>query len=527
MRACPSCRSTVLAPLEFCPLDGSPLYETDLDPLIGHVVGRYQVDALLGRGAMGSVYRARPLSLDRDFAVKVLHAEMAADRKLVERFTREADALSRIRHTNIVSVVDFVTTSEGLCALVMEYLPGRDLAEVIATEAPLPAERLIAIARGVALGLEEAHAKRLIHRDVKPSNVRIVREGAAEIPKLVDFGIVRLDDQGPEAQQLTGQNHLMGTPRYMAPEVVLGGEVTPAVDLYALGVMMYEMATGAPPFTGQSAADVLVKQATEAAPRPPPLGGVERLIEALLAKTPERRPQSAAAVVGWLDDPPPPPAPPPAPRPWWVWAAAGSLAVAAAVALIATRPTAPSVVEVEPLEVAEVAPAPAPELTGVVTPPPSPPPTPPPPRATPPRSTGSSTQLERLERELTSTLSRRGLTHADISDLPETKRPYRAWRRAKGRKQTARAVDALQDLTPAVEKVALTPAILEARLDRLMKSMRGARREVPPVLLEEVERGYFELRVQAKEARTEARFISVARRIGMLEAKLRKYVYGD
>jgi hypothetical protein len=523
MRACPACRSTVLAPLEFCPLDGAPLYETDVDPLIGHRIGRYQVEDLLGRGAMGSVYRCRPASLERDFAVKVLHADMAVDRKLVERFTREADALSRIRHSHIVSVVDFVTTPEGLCALVMEYLPGVDLAEVLHYDGPLPLDRLRALARGVALGLQEAHEKHLIHRDVKPSNVRIVREGAVEIPKLVDFGIVRLDDQDPDAQQLTGQNHLMGTPRYMAPEMVLGGQVTPAVDLYALGVMMFEMATGAPPFVGQTAADVLVKQATEAPPPLPPLEGLEGLITALLAKDPAQRPPSAEAVVRWIDAPPPPPAPPRRRRWPWVTAALAGGAAAAALLVLARAPEAPPAaagarpppapVEAAPPAV-EAPPPEPPAVAAVVTPP------------APPRAPAGG-QLEELERALASALAERGLTHGDLAGLPETKRHYREWRRARAKKQPARAAQALQALLPDIRRARLEPRILEARLDRLMQSMRGARREVPPVLLEEVERGYFELRVQAREASTDARFASVAKRIGMLEAKLRRYVYGD
>lgn len=567
MRACPKCRSCVLQDLEFCPLDGSPLIETAEDPLVGHYLGRYRVEALLGRGAMGSVYRAIPPALDRAFAVKVLHGDMAADKKLVTRFRREAEALSRIRHTNIVSVVDFVGTDAGLCALVMEYLPGIDLAELLATSGPLPPARLRPLARGVAAGLDAAHGQYIVHRDVKPSNVRIVREGDHEVPKLVDFGVVRLEDQDPEASQLTGQDHLVGTPRYMAPEMVLGQPVTPAVDLYALGVMMHEMATGKPPFEGQTTADVLVKQATEAPPPLPPLGGLEALIFALMQKAPEDRPRSAAEVVRWLDGPPggpivtpaglssdlvlpgaspdPPPASTAGPgvkteadatlrvRPpgepgrrtlarWAPWAAGAlALAVAGGLALArrspspatATAPDAGALVDAGAVADAGVAPDRAPRRRS----------TPPPRRV----SAGDKHELEAAEETLGEVLTQRGLTRSDLADIRETRRSYRQWRRARAKGRHRQAAKAVRSLTERARKVKLTSKILDRRLDRLLKAIRGSRREVPDVLREELDRRYFDLRVQAREVKTDAQFRRVSRRITLLERKLAKYRYGD
>lgn len=521
MRACPQCLSSTFAGLEFCPLDGAPLYEAEVDPLVGQSLGRYRVEALLGRGAMGSVYRAYPESLDRAFAVKVLHADMACDRNLVERFAREADALSRIRHSNIVSVVDFVTTESGLCALVMEYLPGIDLAQRLAEVGALPLDQLRSIARGVAMGLNEAHRLKLIHRDIKPSNVRLVTEDGREIPKLVDFGVVRLEDQ-PDAQRLTGQNHLVGTPRYMAPEMVMGETITAAVDLYALGVMMHEMATGVAPFVGQTTADVLVKQATEAPPPLPPLEGLERLISALMAKDPADRPKSASEVVDWIDAPPALPPTPTARRwPYGLAAVAATLVVTLALAIGARS-------EPDPIAVAVVE---SPPVTEAVAEPEPPPPPPALPKAVakparPPSHDGSA-DLDAAEHRLSALLSQRGLTHADLTGIQLTKSPYRSWRRARARKRTVAASRAVQYLLTAVPKVKLGPDILERRLDRLLTAIRGSRREIPQVLMEEINRRYFELRIQAKEARTDAGFARVSKRISSLEAKLRKYRYGD
>ncbi len=522
MRACPQCLSSTFAELEFCPLDGAALYEAQVDPLIGQSLGRYRVEALLGRGAMGSVYRAYPEALDRAFAVKVLHADMACDRKLVERFAREAHALSQIRHSNIVSVIDFVTTESGLCALVMEYLPGIDLAERLAEAGPLPVDQLRRIARGVAMGLNEAHRLKLIHRDIKPSNVRLVTEDGHEIPKLVDFGVVRLEDQ-PDAQRLTGQNHLVGTPRYMAPEMVMGEAITAAVDLYALGVMMHEMATGAAPFVGQTTADVLVKQATEAPPPLPPLEGIERLILALMAKDAADRPKSAIEVVAWIDSPPSiapasiAPAPPIARR--WPYGLAAFVATLVVTLFLAIGPST------EPEPIAEVV-VPSPPVTGSVAKPP-----PAPAKAAAKRTRTPSRQgradLDAAERRLGTLLAQRGLTRADLSGIKLTKKSYRRWRRARARKRTTTAGRAVQALLTAVPKVKLGPGILERRLDRLLTAIRGSRREVPQVLMQEINQRYFELRVQAKEARTNSRFARVSKRISALEAKLRKYRYGD
>lgn len=295
MRACPRCLSVYVTDVEFCGIDGARLEETHEDPLLGKVIDRYTVEALIGRGAMGSVYRVRHEVLDREFALKVLLGDFATDRTLVARFRREAQALSRVRHHNVVSVIDFGNTEAGLTYLVMDYVAGPSLASVLDVGLSLEPKRAAKLARQVALGLAEAHALGLVHRDVKPSNILLTEEGGVETVRLVDFGIVAMDG-AEESTKLTGVGKVVGTPSYMAPEQARGVAATAAVDLYALGVIFYQMLSGQVPFQGKGIADVLIRHATEA---PPPLmtrTGLEPMVYALLAKDPANRPASAAQV---------------------------------------------------------------------------------------------------------------------------------------------------------------------------------------------------------------------------------------
>jgi serine/threonine protein kinase len=286
--------------VEFCGIDGTRLEERPSDPLLGQVVDRYRVETLIGRGAMGSVYRVRHEVLDRDFALKVLLGDFATDRTLVARFRREAQALSRVRHPNVVSVIDFGNTEAGLTYLVMDYIAGPSLAAVLEGGLALEPTRAASLARQIALGLAETHALGLVHRDVKPGNILLTEEGGVEILRLVDFGIVAIDGS-QEATKLTGVGKAVGTPEYMAPEQARGVEATSAVDLYALGVILYQMLAGEVPFPGTGIADILVRHATQP---PTPLRtetGLETLVYRLLAKEPEDRPSSALEVIEELD----------------------------------------------------------------------------------------------------------------------------------------------------------------------------------------------------------------------------------
>lgn len=300
MRICPRCSSVYAAHVARCGLDNELLVEGPHDPLVGKTLDRYLIVERLGAGGMGCVYRATHTIIDREYAIKVLYGDFACDDKFRARFQREAQAVSKIRHPNVVTVEDFGTTSTGLTFLAMEMVRGRTLEEVIAKEAPLSPTRTGHIIRQVAAGLGAAHELGFVHRDVKPANVMLTKIEGVECVKILDFGAVNLRAV-PVDQRLTSIGHIIGTPTYMAPEQTQDPNVEPTADLYALGVMMHEMLTGEPPFTGNGRAEVLVKHITEAPPPTPPSRGLEALTQRLLRKLPAERPQSATEVIGAID----------------------------------------------------------------------------------------------------------------------------------------------------------------------------------------------------------------------------------
>lgn len=301
MRVCPRCGSIYAAQTAFCGIDGEKLVEQEQDPLIGKTVDRYRIDERLGTGAMGVVYRGAHTVLEREYAVKVLYGDFASDARLVARFRREAQAASKIHHENIVGVVDFGTAESGLSFLVMELVLGENLAEVVERDAPLSPRRAARIARSVAAGLGEAHRLGFVHRDLKPANVMLTKDAAGEeIGKVMDFGVVGAIETD-DSTKLTRTGTIVGTPLYMAPEQAQGDPATPASDLYALGVMLFEMLSGQPPFRGDSLRKVVMAHLTEAPPPLPPCSGLERLVPALLQKHPSRRPSRADQVVLEID----------------------------------------------------------------------------------------------------------------------------------------------------------------------------------------------------------------------------------
>ena len=327
----------------------------------GRVLGRYQIVEELGRGGMGVVYRAYQPSLNRHVAIKVLPPQLVFDQQSVDRFRREARAAAGLRHPNIVVIYD-VGQEQGIHFIAMEYLEGRTLKEVIEEEGRLHPQRASQIVEQVAAALDYAHQRGLVHRDVKPANIFV---GPGDHVTLTDFGIARA---AFETQQLTRQGVLMGTPEYMAPEQASGGEVDERTDLYALGVVLYQMLTGSVPHQGRTPHAVLHSVIYEAPPSPrqvnPNLStALEGVILKAIAKQPEQRFQRGAdlvralrrAVEGGARDALAPPAPrrapmpaarsqAPAPRrrsllPWLLSAAAILLIVgtAALLAIFATR----------------------------------------------------------------------------------------------------------------------------------------------------------------------------------------------
>ena len=271
------------------------------DPLIGATVGgRFKVEELIGQGGMGKVYRGRHLALDRFVCLKMLKPALLEDPTVVGRFEREAMAASRLNHPNSIQVLDFGRNeADGALYLVMEYVQGKDLRAVLRDEWPVPEERLCRIMAQVLAALSEAHAHHVIHRDLKPENIMIEqRRDHPDFVKVLDFGIAKILDS--DLPGLTRADVVCGTPQYMAPEQATGGKLDARCDLYAVGVMLYQMVTSHLPFDGDSSMDVLTRQVHEL-PVPPrkrqpgaPISEpMESLILHVLSKDPARRPQSA------------------------------------------------------------------------------------------------------------------------------------------------------------------------------------------------------------------------------------------
>src|SRR6187399_2173815 len=242
------------------------------DPLLGTTVaGRYRVIKPLGEGGMGQVYLAEHIAIEKRIALKVLHAEYAHKGDIVARFQQEAISASRIKHPNVLEVFDFGQLENGCFYLAMEYLEGNDLADELQRARVLTAPRALPIAMQICRALAAAHAKGVVHRDMKPENVFLQRTAdGEEIVKIVDFGIAQLRSKDTEVAQpkrrLTRTGMIFGTPEYMAPEQAGGKHADPRSDIYSVGIIMYEMFTGAVPFTGDTFLGVLAKHLNDTAP---------------------------------------------------------------------------------------------------------------------------------------------------------------------------------------------------------------------------------------------------------------------
>jgi serine/threonine-protein kinase len=251
---------------------------------------------------MGAVYRARHLSMDRPVAIKFLQQRLVEDEAARVRLHTEARAAVKLRHPNAVSVTDFGQTSEGVVYIVMELLEGRTLREILSREAPLETARAISIMLQTSEAVAAAHDAGIIHRDLKPSNILITQ--SADQPaavKVLDFGIATFSaDDDEEATSLAHTNTVIGTPRYMSPEQHNGNDLTPAADVYSLGVILYEMLTGMVPFSGSTPAEIAQKHANnpphslrEIVPAIP--DDVEHDVLHALEKQPADRPANAGA----------------------------------------------------------------------------------------------------------------------------------------------------------------------------------------------------------------------------------------
>ena len=305
MKKCPKCGVEYSDTTTLCPNDGVALETTD-DALLGTILaGKYRIDKRLNEGGMGSVYQGTHVLMEKTVAIKVLRPSLAADEKIVARFSREARAASRISHPNALSVTDFGEDDNGTVFLVMEFLSGRTLKQVLRDEGPLPLNRVVEITRQVGDALVAAHAQGVVHRDLKSDNIMLLdTTTVGDYAKVLDFGIAKINEpEGKFDGGLTAPNLVIGTPQYMSPEQCSqDSEIDARSDIYSLGVILFEMLVGHVPFSGDSATIVMMKHLQDPVPSvleerpdvPPPVG---RVIARAMAKVPSNRYQNVAELI--------------------------------------------------------------------------------------------------------------------------------------------------------------------------------------------------------------------------------------
>jgi serine/threonine-protein kinase len=304
MKKCPKCGVEYPDQTTLCPSDGVAL-EKDPDALIGTTLaGKYRIDERLNEGGMGTVYRGTHVLMEKTVAIKVLRPALAADEKIVARFSREARAASRISHPNALSVTDFGEDENGNVFLVMEFLSGKTLKQVIRESGPLPLQRVVDITRQVGDALNAAHAQGVIHRDLKSDNIMLVDTMSGDHAKVLDFGIAKINEpEGGTDTGLTAPNLVIGTPQYMSPEqCAQNAEIDARSDIYSLGVILYEMLVGHVPFVGESPTIVMMKHLQEPVPsvleeREDLPASMGRVVARAMAKVPGNRYQSVAELV--------------------------------------------------------------------------------------------------------------------------------------------------------------------------------------------------------------------------------------
>jgi eukaryotic-like serine/threonine-protein kinase len=310
MASCSTCAAEVQLEDTFCPQCGAPVF----DPLIGSIGGdRYRVVSRLGVGGMGAVYRAEHTMIRKDLAIKVLLPELGGKEEFARRFEREAESASRLQHPNIITVTDFGRTKEGSLFLAMEFLAGESLSSVIKA-GPAPRARALHIIRQILRGLEHAHAAGIVHRDLKPDNIMLVeRDGQDDVVKILDFGIAKVTEpltgRGVGVTALTQAGMIFGTPEYLSPEQALAEVVDPRADIYAAGVILYEMLAGRKPFESVDKVKLISMHLAHAPPRlreaNPSVDvpvALEQVVLQALEKSRENRFLTATAFLQALDD---------------------------------------------------------------------------------------------------------------------------------------------------------------------------------------------------------------------------------
>ena len=320
MRVCPRCHTRFPTGERFCLHDSAMLVEEQDLARLGTSVGNYRLDKILGRGGMGTVYAGEHVYIKKPVAVKVLHPQFAKYPDAVNRFLREARAASSINHPNIVDVTDFGVLGDGLVYFVMEYLEGKSLEDVIESDGAIELHRALNVINQMSYALEAAHELGVIHRDLKPDNIMLLqkpgrrdivrmvttgaggwvteRERSYDFVKILDFGIAKIlapDELGTD----TLQGAVFGTPEYMSPEAARGDDVDLRTDIYSLGVILFDMMCGRPPFEAEAGSEVLHKHINAPVPSPREFAphreiteGAERVVMRAMAKDPAKRYQT-------------------------------------------------------------------------------------------------------------------------------------------------------------------------------------------------------------------------------------------
>jgi serine/threonine protein kinase len=293
---CPKCSLQASEELLTCPNDGTPLNRSVIVTPTSNLAGQYEFIAKIGEGGMGVIYKARHLALNNLVAIKMMHINRL-DRDVILRFQQEAKAVSALDHPSIVRVRDFGISETGQPHIVLDYIDGVTLENVLKDHGPLSLSDARDTFSQICDAVGHAHQRNILHRDLKPSNIMLVyRENDCPLVKIVDFGIAKELIEGKEGINLTKAGEVVGSPFYMSPEQASGRTVDKRSDLYAVGCVLFEALTGAPPFVGQNAIETMIKQTSEAVPTlregslgksfPPELQAV---IDKALAKDPSQR----------------------------------------------------------------------------------------------------------------------------------------------------------------------------------------------------------------------------------------------
>ena len=310
MSACPNCSYESLDSFAFCPKCGTklPAGATHNAPLFGRTLNsKYRVLRAIGAGSMGTVYEGEHISLKKRVALKVLHSDLLVGKESVQRFQREGIAAGQFTHPNAIQIFDFDMDEGPIFYLAMEYVEGLDLKQMIRDEGAQPIETALAIARQILGALAEAHRHGIVHRDLKPENVMVIRGSGPPRVKVLDFGLSKLVDRPLDAS-LTEIGRVMGTPLYMSPEQVAGDAVDHRTDIYAVGLILYEMLSGKTPFSGKTLQEILAKHLKELPPSVVELtpeleipAELEQIVFRALEKQREARFQSADAMLAALN----------------------------------------------------------------------------------------------------------------------------------------------------------------------------------------------------------------------------------